>query len=207
MQGDAAASQGAVSARVFLDQDGDGRCGPGDSPLPGARFELDGRPLAAATGEDGTAWLRLPAYGRADLSIAEASLADPSWVSVRQGIGLVPRPGAAWTADFPIVATGEIDGAVFLAQPGGRREASNVRLQLLDAGGAVAQEVKSQYDGFYLFEKVRPGRYTLRVAPDQLDRLRLAAAPETVAIELKNGEVRGGIEIILAAGRAASSGA
>jgi len=212
MQGEAGASQGAVSARVFLDQDGDGRFSPGDSPLPGIRFQLDGRPLAVATGEDGTAWLRLPPYGHAGLSLAEASLTDPSWIAVRQGVGLVPRPGAAWTADFPVVATGEIDGTVLLRRPGGRREASNVRLQLLDASGAVAQEVTSQYDGFYLFEKVRPGRYTLRVAPDQLDRLRLTATPESLAIDLHSGEVRSGLEIVLvsppeSADRAASSGA
>src|SRR6185436_7356249 len=119
---------------------------------------------------------------------------DPTWVSARPGAALVPRPGAAWTSDFPIVATGEIDGTVLLRQPEGRRAASNVRLQLLDATGSIAQEVKSQYDGFYLFDKVRPGRYTLRVAPDQLDRLRFAATPENLAIDLRSGEVRSGIE-------------
>lgn len=196
---DSGSSQGAVSARVFLDGDGDGRFSAGDTPLAGIRFKTDGGSrLKAETGEDGVAWLPLSPYHRLDLSIDEDTLSDPAWVAERQGVGLVPRPGAAWTVDFPVIETGEIDGNVSLSQGGGKREVSNVRLQLVAPDGAVVQEAKSQFDGFYLFEKVRPGRYTLRVAAEQLERLRLTAVPAEMKVDLRSGEVRSGVNVVLA---------
>lgn len=205
MRGDAGASQGTVSARVFLDADNDGRFGPGDSPLPEARIEAQGGALTAMTGEDGIAWLRVPPYRPLDLSVSEKSLADPSWVPGRTGISLVPRPGVAWAVDFPVVVTGEIDGTVFLRKGETRREASNVRVQLLDANGALVQEARSQFDGFYLFERVPPGRYSVRVEPGQLERLGLAARIETPEIDLRSGEIAGGVEILLNGNRGSTS--
>jgi hypothetical protein len=200
LRADSGSSQGAVSARAFLDADADGCFSAGDSPLAGVRFKTDGSRLNAETGEDGVAWLPLSPYHRLDLSLDEDTLSDPAWVAERQGVGLVPRPGAAWTVDFPVIETGEIDGTVSLRRGDGKQEASNVLLQLLGADGTVVQETKSQYDGFYLFEKVRPGRYTLRIAPDQLDRLRLTATPERSEIHLGGGEIRSGVDIVLASG-------
>ncbi|HVS01037.1 MAG TPA: hypothetical protein VMW27_30750 [Thermoanaerobaculia bacterium] len=197
IQGEAGASQGAVSARVFLDADNNGRFGPGDSPLPGVRFEADAGALAAVTGDDGLAWVRIPPYRPVSLSISEKSLADPAWIPGRSGVSLVPRPGVAWTADFPVVVTGEIEGMVFLRDGESRREASNVRVQLVDAQGTVLQESRSQFDGFYLFERVLPGRYSIRIDPAQLERLRLTAAIEKPELELRSGESPRRVEIVL----------
>jgi hypothetical protein len=197
IQGESGASQGAVSARVFLDADNDGRFGPGDSPLPGVRFEADAAALAAMTGDDGLAWVRVPPYRPVSLSVAEESLADPAWFPGRSGVSLIPRPGVAWAADFPVVITGEIEGIVFLREGGSRREASNVRVQLVDVQGTVVQESRSQFDGFYLFERVLPGRYSIRIDPAQLERLRLTAVIEKPEIELRSGESQGRVEIVL----------
>ncbi|HYG61861.1 MAG TPA: carboxypeptidase-like regulatory domain-containing protein [Thermoanaerobaculia bacterium] len=197
MRGAAGASQGAVSARVFLDADHDGRFGPGDTPLPGVRFESGSAMPAATTGKDGIAWIQVAPNHPVDLSIAEKSLADPAWVPARRGVSFVPRPGAARAVDFPLVVTGEIEGTVHLRRGDERSEASNVRVQLCDAAGEVVQEVRSQFDGFYLFERVAPGRYTIRVEPGQLERLRLTARIEAPAIELRSGELHRGAGIEL----------
>ncbi len=48
----------------------------------------------------------------------------------------------------------------------------------------VVQEVKSEFDGFYLFQLVPPGRYWVRIAPEQVERLNLKTpAPQKVVIE------------------------
>ncbi len=74
---------------------------------------------------------------------------------------------------------------------------SKVELQLLDgAAGEVVQEVSSAFDGFYLFERVLPGRYTLRVNPDQLARLHLASPGER-EITLGSGEVVSGVDLVI----------
>jgi hypothetical protein len=103
----------------------------------------------------------------------------------------------AWAVDFPVVLTGEVDGTVFLQQGEGRRAVSNVRVQLVDGQGTVVQEVRSQFDGFYLFERLRPGSYSIRIEPGQLERLQLQPRIDTAQIELHSGDILRGLDIVL----------
>jgi hypothetical protein len=87
------------------------------------------------------------------------------------------------TVDFPVILTAEIDGTVFLDEAGGRRGIGNAQVELVDAAGQVVATVKSSSDGYYVLDGVKPGRYTLRIAPQQLRQLGLAAdAGRAVAI-------------------------
>lgn len=192
----AQARQSAVSARVFLDRNADGRFDDGDEPLPGVAFQTNGSRLDVRTGADGVALLPLASYRHVDLTLDEGSFEDPFWVPEIPGTGFLTRPGVGWTADFPVVATGEVDGTVYLRQGEARRAVANVVLELVGRAGEIVQQVASQYDGFYLFEKVRPGTYSLRVASEQLTRLGFAAPPAD-EITLDGGEVRSGVDLVL----------
>ncbi len=98
---------------------------------------------------------------------------------------------------FPVTATGEVGGTAFLRRGDELREVANVQLQLVDAGGNVAKTVKSEFDGFYLFDLVPPGTYLLGVAPEQVERLKLRAPPaREIAIEA-DGNIVSGIDFVL----------
>lgn len=189
LRAEPAARQGAVSARAFLDHNVNGFFDAGDEALAEVGFAVNGGRHAVRTGTDGVAHLSLSPYRHADLSVDERSLEDPFWVPQVEGIGFIPRPGAVWTADFPVVVTGEVDGTVTLRQARGRRVASRIRLQLVDPKGRIVDQVTSQYDGFYLFEKVRPGRYAIRVDPEQAARLAIRTIT-TVEVGLASGDIR-----------------
>jgi hypothetical protein len=48
----------------------------------------------------------------------------------------------------------------------------------------VVQEVKSEFDGFYLFQLVPLGRYSVRISPEQVERLNLKTPePQEVVVE------------------------
>jgi len=84
--------------------------------------------------------------------------------------------------DFPVVPTGEVDGTVFLRKGDLEMAVSHAQLQLVDARGKVVQEVKSTFDGFYLFKMVPLGKYILRVSPEQIQRLNLKPPPDQKVI-------------------------
>ena len=99
--------------------------------------------------------------------------------------------------EFPVMATGEVDGTVRLKKAGAEVEVSRVRMQLVNPEGEVVQEQKTAFDGFYLFTFVPPGEYRLRVSPEQVERLGLKTPPEeTVKIE-GLGNVVSGIDFTL----------
>ncbi len=189
------ATGGAASARAFLDRNLNDRFDEGDEPLQGVRF-VRGRD--AETDENGVAFITgLSSYRPTPLALDVKTLEDPYWLSTREGYEVVPRPGKTILLEFPVVPTGEIDGTVFLRRGDVQREVSNVRLELVDSKGEVVHEVKSAFDGFFLFELVRPGRYALRVSPEQGERLNLVLPPAREIVITGEGEIVSGIDIVL----------
>ncbi len=198
MQASGTAHSGAMSALVFLDFDADGVLDDEDEPLEGVRFTVDQGRHTTATDEDGKAFItRLPVYKEIALEIDRASLIDPFWVASPQGVKVVARPGSVGQLLFPVVSTGEIDGTVFRAWTDGTQEAAGVIVQLMSADGELVRELKTAYDGFFLFDFVPPGDYTLRVDPDQMALLGLIADTE-YPIEIQgDGTIVSGQDFLL----------
>ena len=193
----AVADKGAASVRVFLDRNTNGRFDGEDEPIEGVRFKANQGPTSEATDEEGVAFLSgLPPHQTIYLELAKASLEDPYWLPSPEGVTLVPRPGAVAQAEFPVIATAEIDGTVFQRVGDKNHAVSNVVVQLLGPDGDVVKEVKSAFDGFYLLDFLRPGRYLLRIDPEQMSRLKLSA-PEEREIKLAGEEVVNGEDFVI----------
>jgi hypothetical protein len=192
------ATQGAAVARVFVDRNGNGRFDVGEPPVEGAALEVDSGVRPEHTGLDGTTYLSGLSENRpVALALSPASLEDPLWVPSTPGLSFVPRAGQVVTLDFPVRATGEIVGAVWMRERGGQRPLAGVSVELLDDGGAVVMRARAAYDGWYELSAVLPGSYRLRVAPADAARLQgLAGMPRAVAIPV-DGTVITGADLVL----------
>ncbi|GJL77824.1 MAG: hypothetical protein NPINA01_08130 [Nitrospinaceae bacterium] len=68
---------------------------------------------------------------------------------------------------------------------------------LQETVGQVVQTIKTEYDGFYLFSKVPPGRYIVRVSPRQIKRLKLAPPPDREVWVKSAGTIESGLNFVL----------
>lgn len=169
---DRMASSGMVSARVFIDANGNQVFDEGDKPLEGAKFKQGSQDKE--TNEDGIIILTgLSSTRPTDIVLDISSLEDPFLVPLREGYEVVVRPGQPIMLDFPVAPTGEVDGTVFLQSKDTKKTVSNVELQLVNAEQEVVLKTTSEFDGFYLFQAVPIGKYWLQIAPDQIKRLKL----------------------------------
>jgi hypothetical protein len=188
---------GAAEVRVFLDQNQDGRFSPGDEPLSNIRLRHNGLPATMTDANGLTFMTGLPAFMPSNITIDEGSIEDPYWMPAVDGISVVARPGAAARVEFPIVTTGEVDGMVYLDLKSSIKPASNVAMELADSSGTVVMTARTAFDGFYLFSRVPPGSYIVRVSPSQLRRLKLLApAHRRIKIE-GNATVISGVDFTL----------
>ncbi len=168
------AARGRTAARVFIDENSNGRFDQGDLPLPQVQIQANRTRTKARTGAEGTVVIDdLPAYRDVNLSVYRNSIEDPYLVPAVEGLRLTARPGSSATIEFPMLRTGEIDGTVYRGGGVGARGLAGVRLELLNAAGETVATTKTEFDGFYLFELVPLGHYRIRVSPDQLARLSL----------------------------------
>lgn len=192
------AGNGAVSGRAFLDSNGNGVMDAGEKPIPEVGYLQNGAGNMARTDETGVAFLpNLSPYQDLDFGLATGTLEDPYWKPSREGVKLTPRPGKVAVIDFPVVASGEITGTVYVRRGGKSREAGGVELHLVGAKGTVVKKLRTAYDGFYDLADILPGRYTLRVAEGQAERLG-AQPPLPREVEMApSGTVLDGVNFVL----------
>lgn len=183
------ASSGTVALRAFHDLDGDGIFGPADAPLPDVDFAVQGE--VATT--DGQGFARLRGLGngtRIAVQVDPSSLPDILMAPASRGIEIVPRAGRTHVTDFPIVSLNEVEGTVSFGNDADARGVSGLRLQLRGAAGGVDHAIRTERDGYYLFERVKPGRYDLVVDPEQAARLNICLVePVIVVLEPAGGVV------------------
>jgi hypothetical protein len=74
---------------------------------------------------------------------------------------VVPRPGVSAEVEIGLVGGGDVEGAVVKS---GGLGFEGLDLELIDADGQVVATTRTDFDGFFLFERVRYGRYAVRVA-------------------------------------------
>ena len=193
------AERGTMTARVFRDLDGDGIFTEGvDEPLEGVRFLSQRVKLPQKTCDKGVVFITsMETYEPVSFAVDQGSLIDPFWIASPEAVQVTLRPGVPGHVEFAVISAGEIDGVVYRQKGDWSDPASEVIIQLVDDKGDVVKEVKSQYDGFYLVEFIKPGIYTLRIDPDQLDRLKLpAVASRTVEIG-NDGTILNGNDFVI----------
>ncbi|MEQ8195884.1 MAG: hypothetical protein RIB59_15490, partial [Rhodospirillales bacterium] len=197
------AEGGALTTRVFLDNNMNGKFDKDDTPLKNVGFMINERELMPRTDGEGLAFVTgLDTYRSVDFGVSHGSLENPFWLPQPKMVNVVLRPGVTGHLDIPVITTGEIDGTVYLKESAWAREAADVQVQLRDEKDRVVRTVKSSYDGFYLFDYVKPGTYTVRADPEQMARLKIKGPnPRKVVIQ-GNGTIKNGMNLILLRGEA-----
>lgn len=163
---------GSLVAIAFRDLNGDGRQEAGEPPLEGIGFR--GGAGEARTNSSGMALITGLGDGRpSHVSMLTDSLPDPYMLPSRPGVEVVPRPGRTHRSLFPVVAMSELEGHAYFEGGDSRRAVSNVQLQLVDSKGDVVASARTEYDGYFFIDRVPPGKYHLRIDPDQAAKLKI----------------------------------
>lgn len=166
------ASQGQVIAQVYRDRNGDGVRQP-DEPVEKDVQIAAGR-VAVETLTDSSGRVivdTLTPFQPVLIGVDASSLPDPLVQPAGPGVVVTPRPGIAIAVDLPLRAAGEVQG-ILVRAGGGLLE--GVDIELIDVEGHVAAVTRSEFDGYFLFEGVPYGRYTLRVAKISADAARIS---------------------------------
>ncbi len=158
------AAAGAVRARVYRDRNDNGVRDPSEPFEKGALITTGTRLSENPTDDRGTVLVGgLATYRPLAVGIDASSLSDPNLVPRKALQVVTPRPGVAAEVEIGLVGAGEIEGAVVKS---GSLGFEGLTLELLDEAGKVVARTQTDYDGYFLFERVAYGRYSVRVAAE-----------------------------------------
>jgi hypothetical protein len=166
------AERGQAAVSVYLDKNGDGIRSPGDEALPGVGITAGQYGSSDPTDKKGHAVVEdLNPYEKVVIGVDESTLPDPFLVPVKNGVVVTPRPGIPAKLEIGVAPTGEVEGEVHGLEdtPG-----AGIELELVNPGGKVAATTLTEYDGYFLFERVPYGHYIVRVSADSARALGVA---------------------------------
>ena len=193
------AGYGAVSAKVYHDKNNNQTFDAGDEPLQGVGIRASQAGRSAKSDQQGIAFVTgIPKYTGTDVVLDRESLEDPFWEPTSQGNSIIAKPGQVEEFDFPVVTTGEIDGTLFSTDADGSKTPLVGRqLALINSQGQEVGRVRSEFDGFYLFERLLPGEYTIQVLDQENeDGLSMDGLTDTITIE-GDGTVVNGMDFMV----------
>jgi hypothetical protein len=168
------ASAGAVRATVYRDLNDNGRRDLNEPVEKGALITTGSRLSERTTDTHGTVLVAgLTNYVPITVGVDTTSLGDPTLAPKKALQVVTPRPGVAAEVEIGLVGAGDIEGAV--VRDGGEGF-EGLDLELVDASGKVVATTRSDYDGFFLFERVTYGRYTVRISADSARMAKVMSA-------------------------------
>ncbi|WP_309662344.1 carboxypeptidase regulatory-like domain-containing protein [Sphingomonas sp.] len=166
------AAAGAVNAQVYRDLNDNGIHDPSEPFEKGALVTTGRRLSEKATDATGSVLVGgLATFTPVTVGIDESSLADPMLVPRTALQVVVPRPGVPASVEIGLVGGGDIEGAIVKS---GGLGFEGLGLELVDASGKVMATAQSDFDGFFLFERVPYGDYRIRLSSDSAAAAHLA---------------------------------
>lgn len=174
-----------IKARVFLDRNQSGSYDEGDVLLPGIGVRALGRANGDLTDTNGVCALgRLVPDQEVYVNLNEDTFEDPGWVSPQPSVRVLPRRGTAVQVDFPVLESTEVEGTFETSQL-----EAGTEVHLVDASGKLTATSQVDANGVFVFSRVLPGNYQLRVTSPSGDELL------TRELEIKAGEAVKGLRL------------
>jgi hypothetical protein len=156
------AQGGMVHATVFQDLNDNGVHDPGEPVEKGALVTTGTRQAERKTDASGSVTVGgLTPYMPVPVGVDVTSLDDPMLVPKKALQVVVPRPGVSADVQIGLVGGGDIEGALMKS---GELGFEGVDLELVDGSGKVVGAARTDFDGFFLFERVAYGNYSLRIS-------------------------------------------
>jgi len=167
------ADAGVIRATVYRDLNDNGLHDAAEPFEKGALITTGTKQAERATDAKGAVTIGgLTAYAPVAVGIDATSLDDPMLVPKKALQVVVPRPGVPAEIEIGLVGGGDIEGA--LVKSGGLGF-EGLDLELVDATGKVAATARTDFDGFFLFERVPYGTYAIRVTRESAAAAKISA--------------------------------
>lgn len=162
-----------IKAMAFMDDNNNGVFDQNEAPVSGVSFKGNSLWTDKTTDETGVVYLPGAKTATAQyLEFKSDSLDDPFLAVDQTRFSVQTHAGGVNLLYFPVYQTTEIEGEISLQKLSGGdvKAQAAVPLLLLDRKGNTVKRILSEYDGFFIFDGVKPGEYRIVVEDKYLQR-------------------------------------
>ena len=186
-QSEYSAASSTLDLLTYIDNNRNAHFDEHDEPLAGVQFGIKPYWQDIRSNRNGLTYL--PGLGhnapiRVYFNTNETKA--PNLKAVSDNFRFYTHAGGVTSLDVPFNYIASVDG--FIDDQSTGQTAKFVPIQILDERGKVIHQALSDVENYFFFDKLWPGKFTLRIAPEFLAEKQLEAIPEAVPLELNGAE-------------------
>ncbi len=188
--------KGAITLLPFLDVDGNGLRDPGEPKASNLQFRINGGSIVRNDKDTTIRILDLTPYQSYLLELDKNSFDNISWQMHNLTMKVMIDPNQFKTIEVPISVMGEAAGTVYNGQNGQGR----ILVCFYRSDSTLAARTLTESDGYYSYLGLKPGKYTVRIDPEQLKKLKMVSTPEMMPVTVTHsfdGDIIESLDFIL----------
>lgn len=183
-----AISKGGLLLYPFLDLNGNSKLDNGEKKVFLSSAKVTAGKAVISKKDSIVRIFDLNAFVDYTVTFSDSHLNNIAWRFKHKTYKILVDPNQYKRVFIPVISVGEISGVVSLRKGKSVQGQGRVTLQVFDEKGAKIAEILSEFDGYFNYLGLKPGKYTVRVDEAQLKKLNYKALPKVHQITIKVSE-------------------
>tara|TARA_B100000787_G_scaffold4379_1_gene3253 strand:+ start:1821 stop:4169 length:2349 start_codon:yes stop_codon:yes gene_type:complete len=183
-----AMGKGGLLLYPFLDLNGNSKLDEGEKKVFLPSVKVTGAKAVISKKDSIVRVFDLNAFVNYTVKFSDTQLNNIAWRFKHKTYKILVDPNQYKRVFIPVISVGEISGIVSLRKDENIQGQGRVLIQIFDEKGTKITETLSEFDGYYSYLGLKPGKYTVRVDETQLKNLNYKALPKVHQITIKVSE-------------------
>ena len=183
-----AIGKGGILLHPFLDLNENGKFDREEKRILISSVKIEGAKAVISKKDSIVRVFDLNSFVNYRIELLDTDLDNIAWRFKHNTFKINIDPNQYKQVFIPIVSIGEISGMVYLREGENLQTQGRITIQVLDEKENIVAETLSEFDGYYSYLGLKPGKYTVRVDETQLKNLNYKALPKVHQVTIKVSE-------------------
>jgi hypothetical protein len=195
-----AMGKGGLLLYPFLDLNGNNKLDKGEKKVFLSYVKVIGAKAVISKKDSIVRIFDLNAFVNYTVKFSDTDLNNIAWRFKHETYKILVDPNQFKRVFIPVISVGEISGTVSLKKGKSEQGQGRVTLQIFDKKGNKIAETQSEFDGYFNYLGLKPGKYTIRVDEAQLKNLNYQALPKVHQVTInvsEYGDIIDGLDFTL----------
>ena len=174
--------KGGLVIMAFLDMNCNGKRDPGEPKVSGLNLKLTGGRMVTDIQDSIIRIFDLQPFTSYFIELDGNSFPNIAWQLRNKTISVTTNPNQFCLVEVPVAVLGEASGMVYENDEGSLKGLGRIYILVCNEMNVQVARVLTEADGYYSFPGLSPGKYTVRLDPQQLTKLKFSASGDTKSI-------------------------
>lgn len=164
--------KGSVLLIPYLDLNGNGKRERGEPRAKGLKIISNGGRIKRR--KDNSILISdLEAYANCNIELDPSGFDHVSWKLLKKNYSVVVSPNFVKNIDIPVSVFGEVSGQIVQLNAENEKGLGGIGIIIYDEKGTEVAQTKSEFDGYFSYMGLLPGKYTAKIDTAKLKELEL----------------------------------